>query len=121
MFPNTWLRLAPVFLVGLVACSEAKKAPPPQADVEALLRQEAEEEKRKTETDVNPALGVKILCTRKGVEVRSQPTDEARPYAGTIHFVIESQTPELDGVATERFERSYEYLWDRETGKWIPQ
>jgi hypothetical protein len=119
--PNIWLRLSPALLLGLVACSEARKAPPPQADVEALLQQEAAEEKRRTESDVNPALGVKITCTIQGVAVRPQPADEARPYAGTIRFLIESQTPDGDDVATERFERSYEYVFDRATGAWVPQ
>jgi hypothetical protein len=105
----------------LVSCSEAKKAPPPQAEVEALLQQRAETEKREAEADVNPNLGVKVTWTIQSVEVRPQPANEAEPYLGTIKFVIESQTPELDGVATERLERSYEYAWDSATGAWLPK
>ena len=105
----------------LASCSEAKKAPPPQAEVEALLKQRAETEKREAEADVNPNLGVKVTWTIQSVEVRPQPANEAEPYLGTIKFVIESETPELDGVATERLERSYEYVWDPATGAWIPK
>ena len=105
----------------LVSCSEAKKAPPPQADVEALLKQRAETEKREAEADVNPNLGVKVTWTIQSVEVRPQTANEAEPYLGTVKFVIESETPELDGVATERLERSYEYAWDSATGAWMPK
>jgi hypothetical protein len=105
----------------LVSCSDAKKAAPPQAEVEALLKQRAETEKREAEADVNPNLGVKVTWTIQSVEVRPQPANEAEPYLGTIKFVIESETPELDGVATERLERSYEYVWDPATGAWIPK
>jgi hypothetical protein len=104
-----------------ISCSEAKKAAPPQAEVEALLKQRAETEKREAEADVNPNLGVKVTWTIQSVEVRPQPANEAEPYLGTIKFVIESQTPELDGVATERLERSYEYAWDPATGAWLPK
>jgi hypothetical protein len=105
----------------LFSCSDAKKAPPPQAEVEALLKQRAETEKREAEADVNPNLGVKVTWTIQSVEVRPQPANEAEPYLGTVKFLIESQTPELDGVATERLERSYDYVWDRATGAWIPK
>jgi hypothetical protein len=115
----------PVFLVlfgsFLLSCSDAKKAAPPQPEVEALLKQRAETEKREAEADVNPNLGVKVTWTIQSVEVRPQPANEAEPYVGTIKFLIESQTPELDGVATERLERSYEYVWDAATGAWIPK
>jgi hypothetical protein len=103
------------------SCSEAKKAPPPQAEVEALLKQRAETEKREAEADVNPNLGVTVTWTIQSVEVRAQPGNDAEPYVGTIKFLIESQTPELDGVATEQLERSYEYAWDPATGSWLPK
>jgi hypothetical protein len=114
-----WLIL--LVLAALAACSDAKKEAPPQADVESLLRERAEKEKREAEADVNPALGVTITWTIQEVQVRPQPGNDAQPYAGTIRFLIESQTPELDGVATERFDRSYEYVWDASTGAWMPK
>jgi hypothetical protein len=110
-----------VVLAVAAGCSEARKAPPPQTDVEALLKQRAETEKREAEADVNPALGVTITWTIQSVEVRPQPGNDANPYAGTIRFLIESQTPELDGVATERFDRSYDYIWDAATAAWVPK
>ena len=121
VFPN---RMSFLMLIAgslVISCSEAKKAPPPQAEVEALLKQRAETEKREAEADVNPNLGVTVTWTIQSVEVRPQPANEAEPYFGTIKFVIESQTPELDGVATERLERSYDYVWDPATGAWLPK
>jgi hypothetical protein len=122
MLPNRIL-LSVALLGGSMAasCSAVKKAPPAQAEVEALLRQRADTEKREAEADVNPNLGVKVTWTVQSVEVRPQPGNDAEPYLGTIKFVIESQTPELDGVATERLERSYEYAWDSATGAWLPK
>lgn len=124
--PESWarttLRTVAAFtvaaLVGL-GCSElGLSSPPPQAEVEAALQQLAETEKREAEADVNPNLGVKITWTIQSVTVRAQPENKERPYAGTIVFVVESKTPELDGYATERFDQTYEYLWDMETGAW---
>ena len=119
MRPNTILFIATVLAHS--ACSAISKSPPPQSDVEAALREVAEAEKREAEADVNPSLGVKITWTVDSVEVRPVPGDAARPYAGTIRFIVESKTPELDGYATDRFERSYEYLWDIETSAWVLQ
>lgn len=121
MRPNTLLLCLVLIPVFGLSCSEVLKQPPPRAEVEALLKQEAEAEKQRSEADVNPALGVKISWTIQGVEVREQPGDEDHPWAGTIHFLVESQTPELDGTATERFEKAYEYLWDMDQDAWIPQ
>lgn len=121
MVPNRFPLLLLLFGSLLVSCSAVKKAPPPQAEVEALLQQRAETEKREAEADVNPNLGVKVTWTIQSVEVHPQTANEAEPYLGTIKFVIESQTPELDGVATERLERSYDYVWDSATGAWIPK
>jgi hypothetical protein len=121
MKPNTFLFSLLLITILGISCSQVLKKPPPRAEVEALLKQEAEAEKQRSESDVNPALGVKISWTIQGVEVREQPGNEDHPWAGTIHFLVESKTPELDGVATERFEKAYEYLWDMERDAWIPQ
>ena len=74
--------------------------------------------KREGESDINPALGVTVVWNIRSVEIREQPTNEAEPWAGTIHFLIESKTPELDGTATEKFERSYDYVWELESERW---
>lgn len=112
-------------LVGLLlltaGCSPAKKTPPPQEEVQALLQQIAETERREAEADVNPNLGVKVTWQIDSVEVQPQPGNEAAPYKGTVRFIVESQTPELDGVVTERVQSEYEYLWDLESGAWVLQ
>ena len=74
--------------------------------------------KREGESDVNPSLGVTITWTVQSVAIREQLENEAEPWAGTIRFVIESQMPELDGTATERFEQSYDYVWELERERW---
>jgi hypothetical protein len=123
--PNRLNRLVPyavlLVLVSLFSCKVMKKSPPSQAEVEALLKQQADKEKREAEADVNPKLGVTVTWTIQSVEVRPQPGNEAQPYAGTIRFLVESKTPELDGVATERFDKAYEYLWDLDKAAWVPQ
>lgn len=125
--PNRWIRLArysvplPILLFSSLSCGVVKKSPPPTTDVEAQLKQTAEKEKREAEADVNPKLGVTVTWTIQSVEVRPQPGNEAQPYAGTIRFLVESKTPELDGVATERFDKAYEYVWDLEKAAWVPQ
>ena len=105
-------------LVFLTSCSESKKDPPLRELVEPLLQQEADTMKREGESDVNPSLGVTIMWTIQFVDLREQLENEAEPWAGTIRFVIESQTPDLDGTATERFERSYDYVWELEYERW---
>ena len=109
-----WIGLA-------LSCSTDKSEAPPREEVEALLRQEAEKMKREGESDVNPALGVTVTWTIESVEVRPRAGNEAQPWAGTIRFVIESRTPELDGTATDRFERSYDYVWEAQSASWIMQ
>jgi hypothetical protein len=102
----------------MASCSDGKKDPPPRDHVAPLLQQEAETMKREGESDVNPSLGVTVTWTVQSVDIREQPNNEAEPWAGTIRFVIESKTPELDGTATERFERSYDYVWELESERW---
>ena len=109
------------FLVFLTSCSDGKKDPPPREQVEPLLQQEADTMKREGESDVNPSLGVTVTWTVQSVDIREQPENEAEPWAGTIRFVIESKTPELDGTLTERFERSYDYVWELERERWAMQ
>ena len=118
---NAFLRYLVLFMICGFACSAVLEQPPPRAEVEALLKQEAETEKQRSEADVNPALGVKISWAIQAVEVREQAGNETHPWAGTIHFLVESKTPDGDGTATERFEKAYEYLWDMEKDAWVPQ
>ena len=101
-----------------LSCSDGKKDPPPREHVAPLLQQEADTMKSEGESDVNPSLGVTVTWTVQSVDIRPQAENEAEPWAGTIRFVIESKTPELDGTATERFERSYDYVWELESERW---
>jgi hypothetical protein len=104
--------------VFVTSCSEGKKDPPTREHVVPLLEQEAESMKRDGESDVSPSLGVSVSWTVQSVNVREQPGNEAEPWSGTIAFLIESKTPDLDGTATERFERSYDYVWESEGERW---
>ncbi len=74
--------------------------------------------KREGESDVNPSLGVTVTWTVQSVAIREQLANEAEPWAGTIRFVIQSEMPELGGTATERFEQSYDYVWELELERW---
>lgn len=85
------------------------------------MRQEAEKMKSEGESDVNPALGVVVTWSVQSVEVHPREGDDTAPWGGTIQFLIESRTPELDGTATDQFERSYEYVWNVENESWIMQ
>ena len=105
-------------MVAFSSCSDAQKEAPSREQVAPLLQQEAENMKSEGESDVNPALGVSVSWTVQSVNVREQAGNEAEPWAGTIEFVIESKTPELDGTATDRFERSYDYVWEVEAERW---
>ncbi len=121
MRSKTVFRVSCTFALGLVflaSCSESKKDPPPREHVAALLQQEADTMKREGESDINPSLGVTVIWTIQSVDLHEQLENEAEPWAGTIRFEIESQTPELDGMATERFERSYDYVWELEYERW---
>ena len=122
MRSKTAFRTLCTFTLGLVfltSCSESKKDPPARERVEPLLQQEADTMKREGESDVNPSLGVTVTWTVQSVAIREQLENEAEPWAGTIRFVIKSEMPELDGTVTERFERSYDYVWELEHERWV--
>jgi hypothetical protein len=100
---------------------DAKKAAPPQAEVETLQTASRDRKARgRSGREPEPRRQGDLDDT---VRRSASPAGErSRAYlSGTIKFVIESETPELDGVAMERLERSYEYVWDPATGAWIPK
>lgn len=105
-------------VMSMAGCSEDAPEPPSRAEVEALLRQEAVVEKQKGEADMNPALGVRLTYEILAVDVQERPGNEAEPWAGTIRFRIESETPDLDATTTDTFERSYDYVWSTTTNAW---
>lgn len=105
--------------VALASCSRVWNPPPARGKVEPLLRQEAESLKRDGEK-VNPSLEVKITWELQSIEVVEQPKNENQPWAGTIRFVITSETPEYDGSTTEeRFDKEFNYVWDVPSEGWI--
>ena len=104
---------------GAGACSRKEKPPPTREAVQPLLQNEAESLKREGE-NVNPSLGVKVTWEIRSVEVREQPGNTAQPFAGTIRFLITSVQREYDGsLATDTFEKQFDYVWDMATERWI--
>lgn len=102
-----------------VSCGRLGKGRPSREAVEPLLRQEAEDLKRDGEK-VDPSLGVKIIWEIQSVEVREQANDESQPWTGTIRFVITSEQPEYGGrVATDTFDKQFDYVWDSTSERWI--
>ena len=108
------------FVMASSSCSDILNPPPPRETVEALLKQEAEQEKQKAEGDVNPALGVEVTWNVESVEVREQPDNDANPWLGIVKFTSVSRTPELDGTVTQKFDHTYYYVWDMDAGAWAP-
>ena len=113
-----------VLTVGLTvcvlgSCSGKGKSAPPREEVEPLLQQEAKSMKQEGE-QVDPSLGVKITWEIQSVEVREQLEDESYPWAGTIRYLIQSEASEYDGsTETEQFEKTFDYVWDMATERWI--
>ena len=106
-------------LVAALACGRGKSDSLKKETVLALLQQEAQSLKADGEK-VNPDLGVKTTWNIEGVDVREQPNDENRPWAGTIRFKIQSQMREVDGTKlTNEFEKRFDYAYSTALKKWI--
>ena len=104
----------------LVGCAwfgcSIKDRAPARETVLPLLQQEAETLKKDGE-QINPALGVKITWTIEAVEVREQPDNPSRPWAGTLKFKIESRMSE----GTQVLPKKFEYVYDAPMKRWIMQ
>jgi len=108
--------LALVLLL-LGACKTGLMGPSKEA-VTQLLQQEAQALKANGEK-LDPSLGVKATWTIVSVDVREQK-DADRPWAGTIHFKIESRMKDVDGSdQTQTFEKKYEYVYTNTTKQWL--
>ncbi len=106
-------------LLASLACGRGKLGGLQKETVLALLQQEAQSLKADGEK-VNPELGVKTTWNIEGVEVREQPNDESRPWAGTIRFKIQSQMREVDGTKlNSEFEKRFDYVYSTALKKWI--
>ena len=110
-----------VALLAGLACGRGRSDSLQKETVLALLQQEAQSLKADGEK-VNPDLGVKTTWNIEGVDVREQPKDESRPWAGTIRFKIQSQMREVDGTKlTNEFEKRFDYVYSTALKKWIIQ
>jgi hypothetical protein len=108
-----------VTVLGFAACSEKPKEPPTKAAVHQLLQQEAESLKSEGEA-VDPSLEVKITWEIQSVETREMAGDEARPWEGTIRFLISSEQEDYDGKTdTQTFEKEFDYDWDLRLERWL--
>ncbi len=83
-----------------------------------MLEQEAASLKKEGE-DIDPDLGVEMRWQIEDVRVRQRPDDRAHPWAGAVDVTIISRIPELDGYITEKTKKTFGYLWDSQTGKWV--
>ncbi len=110
-----------IALGAALACGRGKPEGPQRETVLALLQQEAQSLKADGEK-VNPEFGVKATWNIEGVDVREQPNDVDRPWAGTIRFKIQSQMREVDGtVLNNEFEKGFDYVYSMVLKKWIIQ
>jgi hypothetical protein len=109
-----------VILLAVGACKAALTGPDKGA-VTQLLQQEAQSLKTNGEK-LDPSLGVKATWTIVSVDVREQPNDPDRPWAGTIRFKIESRMKDVDGSdQTQTFEKKFEYVYTNTLKQWITQ
>jgi predicted small lipoprotein YifL len=108
-------------VAGLVACGPKGPRAPGREVVIPVLQHEANALKRDGEK-LDPVLRVKATWTIEGVDVTERPGDPDRPWAGTIHFKIRSETrDEQGGVAVDEFRRRFDYLWSASLERWIFQ
>jgi len=107
-------------LLGTLACKMGSDRPARET-VLPLLQMEAEGMKRDGEK-VNPALGLRTTWNIQSVDVQEQPSDPERPWRGTVKFRLETQAKDADGsITNDRIEKSFDYLYDNTTKRWMMQ
>jgi hypothetical protein len=101
-----------------LACSGKKDAGVTKDQLLAQLRLEAQSLKANGEK-VDPRLPVHSTWTLVDAQVKDQPDNILFPYKGTVRFKIETRTKDVDGsVASDQFEKSFDYLYDAKLKKW---
>ena len=98
-------------LAAFAACGRKGPEGPGREVVTALLQKEADTLKRCGEK-LDPVLRVKATWTVAGIDVTERPNDADRPWSGTIHFKIRSETMDSDdAVVVDEFERRFDYVY----------
>jgi hypothetical protein len=109
---------ATLLVAGVLACSSGPSVPKKDS-VLPLLEKEADTLKSDGEK-VDPSLGVESTWTIEGVDVREQPQNEAKPYAGTIRMKILTRTKDFDGsTVNDESKKQFEYEWSAALGRWV--
>jgi hypothetical protein len=105
-----------------VACSAIKSDKPSRETALEGLKQEAQSLKTDGEK-VDPSLGVKSIWNIEAVDVREQPNNDSRPWAGTIRFRIETTMRDVveHRNDTQSIEKKFEYVYDVGMKRWIIQ
>jgi predicted small lipoprotein YifL len=114
---------AAILALSLVVSGCGIKGPkgPTREVVTASLQQEANTLKADGEK-LDPVLGVKATWNIEALDVSERPNDADRPWAGTIHFKIKSETKDTDGaVQTDEFEKRFDYVYTVCVNRWIFQ
>jgi hypothetical protein len=107
-----------IALVGAGCGSRGPKAPTREV-LTSLLQKEADALKRDGEK-LDPVLRVKATWTVKGLDVRERPNDPDKPWAGTIHFRIKSETKDERGqVTVDEFDKDFDYVYNTAIKRWV--
>jgi hypothetical protein len=115
-------QVAMVVALLAIACSKGASKPTRET-ILPQLQQEAQSLKASAEkVDPNSKLGVTSTWNIVSVEVKERPKDEAKPFAGTIRFKIESTMKEFDGsTINQQTEKTFEYIYNTTLKQWVIQ
>jgi hypothetical protein len=115
---SMWLLAASV----AVGCSAIKSDKPSREAALEGLKQEAQSLKTDGEK-VDPSLDMKATWNIEGVDVREQPNDESRPWAGTIRFRIDTTMRDIveHRNVTQSIQKKFDYVYDVGMKRWIIQ
>jgi hypothetical protein len=117
-----------VAVVGLIvavawlapACRREKPQEASREELTTLLRKEAEVTKSAGE-HIDPSLGMKSTWMLTDLAVREQPGNADYPWAGSVKFLVRSETRDMDKMSIKETDRQYEYRWSSMLKRWILQ